>query len=182
MRIANVHSRDLPVSATRVAPLIDTLASSGDLLWPKHIWPAMRFDTPLGLGVQGGHGPVRYVVEAYEPGRSIRFRITAPSCLKGAHHGFEVIDNTGGNSQLRHCLVLECSGRAWVSWPLAWRPLHDALIEDALASAQIALNVPPVVTPWSLWVRIVRFLVSGGQAPAQGWLPVGRSSERGESS
>lgn len=38
-----------------------------------------------------------------------------------------------------------------------------------MASAQIALNVPPVVTPWSLWVRIVRFLVSG-QAPAQGWL------------
>ncbi|UNO43730.1 DUF2867 domain-containing protein [Streptomyces sp. MST-110588] len=39
----------------------------------------MRFDRPLGVGAYGGHGPVRYRVSAYDPGRRIRFDFTSPA-------------------------------------------------------------------------------------------------------
>lgn len=127
----------------------------------------MRLDAPLGVGARGGHGPVRYAVEACEPGRGVSFRIERPPCLKGARHGFEVIGTAENACVLRHVLELELAGRAWLSWPLVWRPLHDACVEDALAGAQLALGVTPVIKPWSLWVRLLRFLVSGGRAPRQ---------------
>lgn len=166
MKIRNLHERRLPFPAERVGALIDTLATDNDQLWPGRVWPPMRFDSPLGIGTRGGHGPIRYAVEAYEPGRFARFRIDRPPCLKGAVHWFEVIPENDG-SILRHVLELDCSGRAWISWPLAWRPLHDACIEDALACAEDRLELSPTRRPWSGWVRALRCLFSGGKAPAQ---------------
>lgn len=40
--------------------------------------------------------------------------------------------------------------------PLAIRPLHDALVEDALTNAQVALGEQPMPVPWSPWVRMLR--------------------------
>jgi len=167
VKISNVHGRALPLPALRVAPLIDSLASPEDRLWPTSLWPAMRLDAPLGVGARGGHGPVRYAVDAHAPGHRVSFRIERPPCLKGARHGFEVIATAADSCVLRHVLELEFSGRAWLSWPLVWRPLHDACIEDALAGAQLALGLPPLIRPWSRWVRLLRFLISGGRAPRQ---------------
>jgi hypothetical protein len=41
---------------------------------------------------------------------------------------------------------------------LIYRPLHDALIEDSLATAERSLGVAGVRPQWSVWVRLLRFL------------------------
>ena len=62
MLVRNVHYRALSVPPADVAPLLDGLASPTDRLWPVEAWPRMRFDRPLQVGAQGGHGPIRYTV------------------------------------------------------------------------------------------------------------------------
>ena len=77
MRVINVHERELNASLEKAGVLIDRLASRDDLLWPYDRWPAMRFDRPLGVGAVGGHGPIRYVIEAYVDG-TLRRRNWSP--------------------------------------------------------------------------------------------------------
>lgn len=166
MKVVNIHERMLDAKANRVGSLIDSLSSRDDRLWPKHIWPSMQFDRSLGTGARGGHGPIRYFVEAYVPGRTIRFRFTGPRGLDG-FHAFEVVSGTGRSVLLRHTLMMDTRGRAIVSWPLIFRPLHDALIEDALSKAEASLDLVPHVRAWSLWVRILRWAISRGQARPQ---------------
>jgi hypothetical protein len=158
MKVRNVHVRDLPAPADAAGRLIDSLASPNDLLWPGDRWPAMRLDRPLGTEASGGHGPIRYVVESYEPGVNVRFRFTAPAGFDG-WHGFDAEATAPHRSRLRHVLEMGVFGRAAVSWSLAFRPLHDALIEDALDRAAVATGGEPVRAGWSLWVRILRRLL-----------------------
>lgn len=165
-RIRNVHERILPRPAAKVGPLLDGLSSAGDRLWPGGAWPPMRFDAPLGVGARGGHGPIRYEVERYEPGRSVRFRFRAPRGFRG-FHGFEVLERRNGSCVLRHTLEMDVVGSARLSWPLVYRPLHDALLEDVLARAQAQLGLTPEVRRWSLWVRGLRAALSRGRAGAQ---------------
>ena len=113
-----------------------------------------------------GHGPIRYIVEAYTPGRSIRFRFTGPAGFDGGH-GLEVVDAGDGTAGLRHTLAMTTRGVAVLSWLVAFRPLHDALLEDALATAQASLGEVPKMQAWSRWVRLLRWAFSGGKAPAQ---------------
>ena len=68
MPVHNIHQRRIAAPPARVGELLDTLASGKDRLWPHERWPPMKLDTPLGIGATGGHGPIRYVVEAYDPG------------------------------------------------------------------------------------------------------------------
>lgn len=75
--IRNIHTQTLPISIEAAGPLIDSLSSSNDKLWPMKTWPPMKFDRPLALGAVGGHGPIRYFVSSYEQGRSICFTFTA---------------------------------------------------------------------------------------------------------
>lgn len=165
MQVLNVHEREIPAAASVVGALVDGLASDNDCLWPKG-WPAMRFDRPLGVGAIGGHGPIPYRVEEYRPGRMIRFRFLGPRGFDG-HHEFEVLPGDGQTTVLRHTIRMRARGPALLSWPLAIRPLHDALLEDALARAQASVGATPIARPWSLWVRILRWLMSGGRAPRQ---------------
>lgn len=160
--VRNVHERILP-DVEQAKALIDSLASEGDALWPTAAWPRMAFDRPLAVGAVGGHGPIRYFVEAYEPGNSIKFRFTGP---KGFHgwHCYEMRPAEQGLLCLRHTLEMTTSGWAVLSWPMAFRPLHDALIKDSLARAQAALGQPPTILPWSLWVRFLRWTLSRGKA------------------
>src|SRR3712207_995665 len=99
--IVNVHGRVLHAPAAEVGALIDALGSDADRLWPSETWPPLRFAGPLAAGVKGGHGPVRYVVEAYRPGRRIRFRFTAPAGFEGTH-GFSVEEAEDGLARLVH--------------------------------------------------------------------------------
>ena len=170
MKVLNVHERELPVSPERVGALIDSLSSRADRLWPRGAWPRMKFDRPLGVGAAGGHGPVRYFVEAYAQGRSIRFRFTGPGGFDG-YHGYEIHDLGARGCLLQHTLEMTTSGTASLSWPIIFRPLHDALLEDSLALAEASLGQPPRIRKWTVWVKVLRWLVSGGRMPAQGRSP-----------
>jgi hypothetical protein len=155
MRIHNVHRRRLAATPARVGALIDTLSSAEDRLWPGDAWPPMRFDRPLGVGADGGHGPIRYHVEAYEPGRFVIFRFSGPAGLSGTHR-FEV-ERDGEGAILGHVIDGGAIVRFAPVWILVFRPLHDALIEDAFDRAEAACT-GSVERParWSAWVRFLR--------------------------
>ncbi|MFI7121112.1 SRPBCC family protein [Amycolatopsis sp. NPDC049868] len=161
MRVWNRHSRIVDVAPERVGTLIDTLSTDDDRLWPVDAWPPMRFDRPLGVGADGGHGPVRYHVESYEPGRSVRFRFTAPRGFDGFHE-FTLRAAETGETELAHLIMMRLRRPAWFSYPLLWRPMHDALLEDCLDRAERELT-GTVRTParWSPYVRFLRNLISG---------------------
>ncbi|WP_305094465.1 SRPBCC family protein [Prescottella sp. R16] len=160
--IRNVHHRMIPADARVVGELLDTLASDDDRLWPCHRWPAMRFTGPLGVGAVGGHGPVRYSCEDYVPGRRVTFRFRRPRGFVGTH-GFVVEPVDASRTRLTHRLEIDARGPARIGWPLIWRPLHDALIEDALDRAENAV-VPHrhrEPRPLSGYVRLLRRCASG---------------------
>jgi hypothetical protein len=71
MRVQSIHSRDLHGSPQELGRLVASLGSERDLLWPNDKWPGtqIKFDRPLGPGARGGHGVIRYSVEAYESDR-----------------------------------------------------------------------------------------------------------------
>ncbi|MEV7614426.1 SRPBCC family protein [Streptomyces sp. NPDC089799] len=138
MGVHNVHERLLAATESEVGELLDTLASGdGDRLWPVPHWPRMEFDHPLGPGAVGGHGPVRYTVAGYAPGRWIRFEFTGPRGFHGFHE-LAVLPAGPDRARLHHTLSMSTRGAARLTWPLAWRPLHDACLEDGLDRAELA--------------------------------------------
>lgn len=167
MIVHNVHERVIPVAPANAGVLLDGLASDRDALWPRAFWPVMRFDRPLGVGASGGHGPIRYLVEDYKPRQSVSFKFTGPRGFDGCHR-FEVVPEGESQCVLRHTLEMRIHGLALVTWPLVFRWLHDALLEDALAQAQVVLGLQPQVSSWSPWVKALRWMLSGGKAPRQG--------------
>jgi hypothetical protein len=166
MKVINIHHREYPVSPSEVGFLIDSLSSRNDLLWPHHLWPPMKFDKPLSVNAAGGHGPIRYYVEKYEPGEYIQFHFTGPSGFDG-YHRYDVIEKRNDKSELRQTLEMKTHGVAILSWPLIFRPLHDALIEDSLTCAEVRLGLEPTISRWSIWTRLLRWVITGGKAGAQ---------------
>jgi L-amino acid N-acyltransferase YncA len=121
-------------------------------------WPALRLDGRLATGATGGHGPIRYTVESYVPGRLVRFRFTRPSGFNGTH-SFIVEPAPGGAALLRHDLEMRATGMAWLTWPVVFRPLHNALIEDALDRASAAVGGHSSAPRWSPWVHALRAML-----------------------
>lgn len=155
--IVNIHERLLCASRGDVGKLIDCLASPTDRLWPRDRWPPIRFERRLEVGASGGHGPIRYFIESYEPGRRISFRFTAPEGFRGTHR-FEVEEVSSDTTRLRHILEMGVVGLARFSWPLVFRPLHDALLEDALDRAEASIaSSPPMHRQWPPGVRLLRW-------------------------
>jgi hypothetical protein len=155
MHVRNVHERVFRLPPAAVGALIDSLASRDDRLWPRDKWPPMRFDRPLAIGAVGGHGPVRYSVVKYHPSKSILFRFSAPRGFNGTHR-FEVED-WQGHTVLRHVIEMSATGPARLSWPLFFRPLHDACLEDCLDRATVSLGIAlPHPAHWSIYVRLLR--------------------------
>jgi len=138
MQVFNRHQRRIPLPCARVGALIDSLASTEDLLWPHYLWPKMKFDKPLAISAKGGHGPIRYFVESYARGKSICFRFMEPKGFNGFHR-YDVIAESENSCCLQHTLEMQTSLLAILSWPFIFRPLHDALIEDSLATAQLRI-------------------------------------------
>ena len=166
MQVLNIHEREIPAAAADAGALLDALASDNDGLWPKAFWPRIRFDRPLGVGAVGGHGPIPYVVEEYRAGQMLKFRFLGPRGFNG-YHWLEVLPAGERGVILRHTISMRIEGLALLSWPLVIRPLHDALLEDAMALAQASLGAVPVVRPWSLWVKCLRWTMTGGRARSQ---------------
>ncbi|MGW0183082.1 SRPBCC family protein [Nocardia sp. NPDC003345] len=161
MAVVNIHLRHLPGPVGPVGALVDGLAGQSDTLWPAHLWPAMRFDRPLGAGAVGGHGPVRYTVDHYVPGHWVRFRFTGPRGFDGFHE-FTVRPTSDG-ADLVHLLAMNTRGPARLTWPLAYRWLHDALSRDCLDRAEYALT-GSVARParWTRRVRLLRWIIGRG--------------------
>ena len=158
MRVLNVHERALSANLSAAGALIDALASSGDRLWPHERWPRMRFADGLGIGARGGHGPIRYTIVDVVPGRSIRFRFDAPKGFDG-FHAFSAVAASDAETILRHTLEMRVGLATWLKWAAVYRPLHDALIEDALDKAVRALGGTAPLRPFSRWVGAMRWLI-----------------------
>ena len=154
--VRNVHCAILSVPPARAGALLDTLGSEADVLWPGDRWPKMQIDGPLRVGAAGRHGPVRYVVEEYLPSTRLRFRFHQPKGFDGTHT-FEVFPEAAG-CRLEHRVEIIPRGFSMVLWPLIFGPLHDALAEDAVSRAALALGLAPRPKPWSTWVRLLRRL------------------------
>ena len=149
-----VHQRELAASPAEVGRLLDSLASDDDRVWPVPRWPAVRFDRPLGVGARGGHGPIRYEVCEYDPGRRVRFRFD-PRMFIG-YHQLEV-SGEDGRATLAH--VVEGEPRGWLrlAWPAAIRYLHDAAVEDCLDRVESQLHgIAWHPRALSGWVQVLR--------------------------
>lgn len=162
MHVHNVHRRTLAATAPQLGALIDGLAGPADRLWPGDRWPAIRFDRPLQVGARGGHGPVRYWIEQYDPGRRIRFRFERPRGVDGFHEFHVVTSGDHRPVELVHVVDVRLHGMGRLSWPLFYGPLHDALLEDALDNAERECT-GDVTAPaaWPSYVRRLRRLLAG---------------------
>ncbi len=158
MKIRNVHERRLEARPEKVGALLDTLSSEHDLLWPNDRWPPMRFNRALGVGASGGHGPVRYAVSSYVPGRLAEFQFdgTGLTANWDGRHLFEVIPRRSGVI-LRHTIDAACDAPTWLTWFFMVRPMHNALLEDALDRAESDLGIGPrKPARWGVWIRLLR--------------------------
>jgi hypothetical protein len=164
MRILNVHERTFPAGAEAVGALLDGLASRNDRLWPgtpAGRWPPMRLDRTLGVGARGGHGPIRYRVIEYLPGRRVAFEFERQGLSRGVvgQHAFEVVRRSDGTA-LRHVIDAEARGAAALRWRAVIRPLHDACLEDALDRAERELTgTVRHHSRWSVRVRALMWLL-----------------------
>jgi hypothetical protein len=156
--IRNVHQREFRTSEAELGELLDAVSGPGDQLWPRKHWVPMALDGPLGVGADGGHGPVRYRVCSYQPGRRVEFEFRAPTPLRGAH-ALEVLPGSRpGTAMLRH----ELTGRpvgvpGLLLWTLMVRWLHDAVLEELLDNAGRAVGDPPArPARWSVCRLLVR--------------------------
>lgn len=157
--VFDAHERVLRAPEEVVGRLLDRLGDRDDPIWPSDRWPKLELDRGLEVGARGGHGPIRYHVVEYERGRRVRFRFTSPVGFMG-HHEFlvERAAEVGPDAvRLRHVLTMTPVDNARLTWPLVWKPLHDALMEDALDRAESAATGRPLPPrPWSAWVRLLR--------------------------
>jgi hypothetical protein len=161
VKIFNRHEIEIAAAPEEIGELIDTLATANDLLWPRFRWPRMRLNKPLSIGARGGHGPIGYWIEEYEPGGRILFRFENTQWISRGLEGYHTLFMERGEhaTKLVHEIVGTIRGRALLLWPLAIRPLHDALIEDALALAAKHFHPShPFPPELSLRVRILRRL------------------------
>lgn len=162
MRVYNVHERRVNAQPDTVGDFIDSLSGSDDRLWPRGKWPPMRLDSPLGEGARGGHGPVRYRVSEYIPGRRVVFQFEDSGLTSGldGRHFFEVVPRRRF-VLLRHIVDAECDMRNWLKWGLFTGPMHDALLEDALDRLETGIGgLSGKPRRWSLWVRFLRWMVA----------------------
>ena len=159
--IRNVHERVINAPLEPLGVLLDGLGQKGDRLWPSRYWPPMVLDRPLAPGADGGHGPIRYHVSEYEPGRRVRFTFCPRTGIVGAHElSLDAVDEK--RTRIRHVLIGRTSGTMRGKFPVMVGPLHDAVVEDLFDNAERE-TTGTVVRPakWSPRVRVLRRLAGG---------------------
>ncbi len=160
VKVINIHKRIIPESIDKVAGLLKTLATREDKIWPYEDWPPMRFKEGLKEGASGGHGPIGYTIAKYDPKALIRFVFSRPSGFNGIHQ-LEMTEQGPNQTMVRHIIDMTATGIGILSWTFGIRWLHDALIEDAFDKMENYFSDgPPKRTPWNLWVRILRKILS----------------------
>lgn len=154
MQITNIHQRTIARPAAEVAELLLSLATDDDKVWPHEIWMPMKFDAALAVGVPGGHGPIKYTVDHYEPDEKISFRFTSPAWLEGYHQ--IVLDDAESGCLIRHELYARAGFAKYLIWLFVIRPLHNAVAEDCLTKVERSLGLEPQIITWSWWVKALR--------------------------
>jgi hypothetical protein len=166
MNVTNVHERTIATQAVRVGALLDTLASADDRFWPHEKWFAFRLDRPLAVGARGDGARGPQTVSSYTPGKHIRFEFSAP---RTGFHEFAVEEAGDGACLLRHTLRAKLTAQGVLTWFLAIRPVHDAVIEDLFdkVEGQVSDVVQPQV--WSGRVKWLRQRL--GMSPVKNEIP-----------
>ena len=118
---------------------------------------AIRFDRPLQVGAKGGHGPFRYKVGAYAPGRRVQFVFGGPNAE--GFHEFELLDGDETHCVLRHTLMAHPSALFSLAWALFIGPLHDACLRDVLDRAEVATGGEGRRRPLPVAVRARRAML-----------------------
>ena len=155
LKVINIHKRILNQPKSRVAELVKTLSTENDKIWPSEKWPKMRFETGIQVGAEGGHGPIKYTVEKYDPGEIIQFRFSKPRGFNGIHK-FEIKELSENQTQIQHTIEMNTEGKATLLWLFGIRSLHNALIEDGLDKLENNFLEQPKKTKWNFWVKFLR--------------------------
>lgn len=159
MRVKNIHERRVNADIETTHQVFESLATKKDRLWPKRSWPALRLDAPKEKQGRGGHGPIRYQVSEHKPGKKTTFVFENEKLSRGlvGVHYFELVEEGSGIFLARHVIDVDLQGPAILLWPIFIRPMHDALIEDALDNFERETTQQlERQNQYSLWVRFLR--------------------------
>ena len=115
----------------------------------------MKFKTGIQVGTKGGHGPIRYSVEKYNPDEIIQFRFSKPNGFNGVHK-YEIKELDKENTEIKHTIDMNTTGKGTLIWTFAIRSLHNALIEDGFDKLENNLSDNRKSTEWNIWVKFLR--------------------------
>jgi len=158
MKVINIHKRVFNQPKEKLVALMRTLSTENDKVWPQGKWPAMRFKGGIKEGAKGGHGPIRYTVNKYDPQECAEFQFYSPKGFNGIHR-FDIIAIDTYKTELRHTIDMKAEGLGAIKWILGVRWLHDALAEDALDAVENQLFDVNKKTAWNPWVKLLRKLL-----------------------
>lgn len=163
MKVKNIHERTVHTNRELAAEVFESLGTKKDKLWPGKRWPPMRLNASKAAHGGGGHGPIRYRVTDHQPGRKTTFEFEESGLsrgLKGIHY-FELDQGADDQFTARHVIEAELHGPALFFWPALIRPLHDALVEDALDNFEMATTRQLAKTNrYSVYVRMLRAVIA----------------------
>ncbi|MFD5102070.1 DUF2867 domain-containing protein [Streptomyces albidochromogenes] len=160
--IRDVHERVVQAPAEVVGSLLDRLSATDDPIFPTPAWEPMSFDGPLGVGACGGHGPVRYSVAAYEPGRRVRFAFAPPG---NGFHEMTVEPLGPGRCVVRHVLEQDLRGAQLLLWRAVVKAVHGTVVEEVFDNIErVAAGAVESPVRWSPWVRLLHRLNWGRAA------------------
>lgn len=155
MKVLNIHKRTLDQHKSKVVELLETLSTENDKIWPKEKWPKMKFKGGIKVGAKGGHGPIRYSVEKYNPNKIIQFRFSKPNGFNGIHK-FEINELTTKKTEITHTINMQTTGKGTLIWIFFIRALHNALIEDGLDKLENNFSNNQKSSQWNFWVKFIR--------------------------
>ncbi|SFZ92591.1 hypothetical protein SAMN05428642_102814 [Flaviramulus basaltis] len=115
----------------------------------------MKFKNEIKVGANGGHGPIRYSVEEYNPNKIIQFRFSKPKGFNGIHK-FEIKELDKKKTEIKHTIDMNTAGKGTLIWAFAIRPLHNALIEDGFDKLENNFSVDKKSSTWNFWVKFLR--------------------------
>ncbi len=163
MKVINIHKRIIDQPHAEIAALFSTLATKNDMMLATHKWPPMILDKGLQVGSKGGHGPIRYFVTEFQPGRRITFQFDMAGF--NGFHRFDITPLDEHQTELTHLIDMETSGLATIKWAIGIRWLHDALIEDAMDRIENHFSDHKKRTEWNIWVRFLRKVMQKPNKP-----------------
>ena len=155
MEVLNIHKRIIEQPKIKVADLFETLATDNDKVWPSEQWPKMKFKEGVKEGSKGGHGPIRYTITKFIPKAYIQFEFTKPKGFNG-YHQLEIKEFEMDKTEIKHTIKINTTGIGILTWALAVRWLHNALIEDAFDKVENQFSENHKRTAWSFWVKFLR--------------------------